>query len=88
MQGNLQGSSLSKRRFFLLSRCYFLRYLNVKGEDRRRRRRLVPPKFLSPRKLYLVLSSRPSPIDERLLASKTLLLSRHIQATEDKISPR
>ena len=69
MQGNLQGSRLSKRRFFLLSGCYFLRYLNVQGEDRRRRRRLVPPKFLSPRELYLVLSSRPSPIDERLLAS-------------------
>ena len=30
---------------------------------------LVPPKFLSPRELCLVLSSRPSPIDERLLAS-------------------
>ena len=62
----MQGSSRSKRRFFPLSRCYFLRQFNVQGEDRRR---LVPQKFLSPRELCPVLSSRPSPMSVYWLAT-------------------
>ena len=34
----------------------------IQGEERRRRRRLVLPKFLSQRDLCPVLSSRPSPM--------------------------
>ena len=41
------------------SRCYFLRQFNVQGEERRRRRRLVPLKFLSQREVCSVLSSWP-----------------------------
>ena len=66
---DVQGSSRSKRRFFLLSRCHFLQQFNVQGEGRRRRRRLVPQKFLSPRELCPVLSSRPSPMSVYWLAT-------------------